>query len=157
MTGPNTPRRPGHARDSARRPAAASEDRRDGGAVVPLAAHGLDRRGADARLGGEPLVEPAHPLHAGVVAAGIGHRLRAHDVVDDDQAAGAVSPIAQVKESGVVTLSASMNLKSDGPAPSAVSRGSVSWARPERPARGRIGAALAPAGTYPLADARFEG
>src|SRR4051812_7685347 len=67
----------------------ASNDQREREAVVPLATYCLDRRGADARLGREHLVETAYPLDPGVIAVGIDHLPLADDVIDDDQAAAA--------------------------------------------------------------------
>jgi hypothetical protein len=62
-------------------------DERDRKAVVSLTTHGLDRRGAHARLSGEQFVEAAHPLDVGIAAGGVDHRSVAHDIVGDDQAA----------------------------------------------------------------------
>ena len=57
--------------------------------VISLAAHGLDDRGADARLRGQQLVEAAHALDVGIVAVRVGHRAMSNDIVDNDEAAPA--------------------------------------------------------------------
>ena len=52
--------------------------------IVALGSDGLDRRGADAGLGGEQLIEPAYPLDIGIMACGIDYPAVAHDIIDDD-------------------------------------------------------------------------
>src|SRR5437764_114396 len=81
---------PFRARSAAALRAVGDERQRE--AVVALAADGLDRGGADARLGGQQLVEAAGTLDARVVAGRVEHRALAHHVVGDDQAAAAGQP-----------------------------------------------------------------
>jgi hypothetical protein len=55
--------------------------------IVALGSDGLDRRGTDAGLGGEQLIELAYPLDIGIVASGIDYPAVAHNVIDDDETA----------------------------------------------------------------------
>lgn len=59
----------------------------DGETIVTLGSDSLDRRGADAGLGDEQLIEPAYPLDIGIVACGIDYRPVAHDIIDDNETA----------------------------------------------------------------------
>src|ERR1700730_12272495 len=67
-------------------------DEREYESVVALVADRLDRGRAEERLGGEQVVEAAHPLHAAVLAPGLARGLddrpAADDVVGHDQRAG---------------------------------------------------------------------
>src|SRR5262249_45965162 len=58
------------ARDTLK-PLPIRDDDGDGEAVPSLAADGLDRRGTDARLGGEQLVQAARALDARIVTPGV--------------------------------------------------------------------------------------
>ena len=53
--------------------------------IVALGSDSLDRRGTDAGLGGEQLIEPAYPLDIGIVASGIDYPAVAYNVIDDDE------------------------------------------------------------------------
>src|SRR4029077_13991348 len=64
------------------------KNQRDGEAVVALDANGLHRRRGDARLGRDQLVQASHALDGCIARARIDHGAVAHDVVDDEQAAG---------------------------------------------------------------------
>src|SRR5450631_835920 len=59
----------------------------DGEPVVALGSNGLDRRGADARLHRQHVIEAAYPHDVGIVAGAIDHPSVAHYIIDDDHAA----------------------------------------------------------------------
>src|SRR5262245_5980209 len=70
-----------------RLPLRMADDDGDGEAVPSLAADGLDRRRADARLGGQQLEPLPRSPHDEIVAVSVDHGAVADDVVHDDQAA----------------------------------------------------------------------
>lgn len=59
-------------------------DHGQGKSVVALATDGLDFRGGDTLLGGEPFVEAADALNVNVTAAGVQHLALAYHIVGDD-------------------------------------------------------------------------
>jgi DNA-binding NarL/FixJ family response regulator len=74
-----------HPSAEAARPAGAlAVDQHERQAVVALSAHGLERGGADTRLGRDAFVHAAHALDCGIGALRVDHVALADHVVDDD-------------------------------------------------------------------------
>jgi hypothetical protein len=61
-------------------------DERNGEAVVPFAAHSLNRRGTHARLSGKHLEEALYALDARISTCFVDYCSFTYDIIDDDQA-----------------------------------------------------------------------
>src|SRR5277367_2109387 len=73
-------------------------------AVVAFAAYGLDRRGVEARFSGDNLVHPAHALDGRVGIGRVKDLSIAHDVVSDDEGAGAGQLQGPLDVAGIIAL-----------------------------------------------------
>ena len=62
-------------------------DEYDRETIVALGSDSLDRRGADAGLGGEHFIEAAYPQNIGIMACGIDYPAVAHNIIGDDETA----------------------------------------------------------------------